>query len=151
IGRATSVVKLHLGSRARRRLHVIMPQSVVYSIAHTPSRPLGPGQALADCGPPLRPYRRRRGRPGGDRVCLPRGDLYLAHYIRADDPMSDIESPCNKVCAVDPISALCIGCGRNLAEIEGWMRMGAHERARIMAPLPRRLAALGQRHTARAG
>jgi predicted Fe-S protein YdhL (DUF1289 family) len=87
----------------------------------------------------------------GDGVCLPRGDLYLAHHIRADDPMSDIESPCNKVCAVDPISALCIGCGRSLAEIEGWMRMGADERMRIMAQLPRRLAALGRRHTARAG
>jgi predicted Fe-S protein YdhL (DUF1289 family) len=99
----------------------------------------------------LQPYGRRRGRPGGDRVCLPRGDLYLAHHIRADDPMSDIESPCNKVCAVDAISALCIGCGRNLAEIEGWMRMGADERARIMAQLPRRLAVLGRRDTARAG
>jgi predicted Fe-S protein YdhL (DUF1289 family) len=95
-------------------------------------------------------YRRRR-TSVGDGLCLPRGDLYLAHHIRADDPMSDIESPCNKVCAVDPISALCIGCGRTLAEIEGWMRMGADERVRIMAQLPRRLAALGRRHTARAG
>ena len=47
--------------------------------------------------------------------------------------MTDIESPCNKVCAVDPISALCAGCGRTLAEIEGWIRFSADERARIMA------------------
>ena len=65
--------------------------------------------------------------------------------------MTDIESPCNKVCAVDPISALCTGCGRGLAEIEGWMGMGADERVRIMAQLPRRLAALGRRQTERAG
>jgi predicted Fe-S protein YdhL (DUF1289 family) len=53
--------------------------------------------------------------------------------------MADIESPCNKICAVDPISALCVGCGRTLAEIEGWIRFSAAERARIMAELPRRL------------
>jgi uncharacterized protein len=64
--------------------------------------------------------------------------------------MADIESPCNKVCAVDPASALCIGCGRNLAEIAGWIEFGADERARITAELPRRLAALQRAHTARA-
>jgi uncharacterized protein len=53
----------------------------------------------------------------------------------------DIQSPCNKVCAVDPLSAFCVGCGRTLAEIEGWLRFGAEERARIMADLPQRLAA----------
>ena len=65
--------------------------------------------------------------------------------------MTDVESPCNKTCAVDPTSALCTGCGRSLAEIEGWMGMGADERVRIMAQLPRRLAALGRRRTERAG
>jgi predicted Fe-S protein YdhL (DUF1289 family) len=52
----------------------------------------------------------------------------------------DIETPCNKVCAVDPISALCVGCGRTLAEIGGWLAFSAEERSRIMAELPRRLA-----------
>jgi len=56
--------------------------------------------------------------------------------------MTGIQSPCNKVCTIDPISALCVGCGRTLAEIEGWMRFSAHERARIMAELPGRLRAL---------
>ena len=56
--------------------------------------------------------------------------------------MTDIESPCNKVCMVDPTSALCIGCGRNLAEIAGWIGFRADERARIMAELPGRLALL---------
>ncbi len=56
--------------------------------------------------------------------------------------MTDIESPCNKVCVVDPISALCIGCGRSLAEIAGWIAFDHGERARIMAELPGRLAAV---------
>jgi predicted Fe-S protein YdhL (DUF1289 family) len=53
--------------------------------------------------------------------------------------MADIESPCNKICAIDPTSALCVGCGRTLAEIAGWISFRADERARIMAELPRRL------------
>jgi predicted Fe-S protein YdhL (DUF1289 family) len=56
--------------------------------------------------------------------------------------MTDIESPCNEACGVDAISALCIDCGRSLAEIERWIRMDADERVRIMPQLPRRLAAL---------
>jgi uncharacterized protein len=58
--------------------------------------------------------------------------------------MSDIQSPCKKVCVVDPISALCIGCGRTLVEIAGWIGFGADERRRIMGELPARLAALQQ-------
>jgi predicted Fe-S protein YdhL (DUF1289 family) len=64
--------------------------------------------------------------------------------------MTDIESPCNKVCTVDPISGLCIGCGRSLAEIESWIRYSADERAGIMAELPRRLAALAGHPAGRA-
>jgi predicted Fe-S protein YdhL (DUF1289 family) len=64
--------------------------------------------------------------------------------------MTDIESPCNKVCVVDPISALCVGCGRSPAEIAGWIAFGPDERARIMAELPGRLAALGRGHAGRA-
>jgi predicted Fe-S protein YdhL (DUF1289 family) len=54
--------------------------------------------------------------------------------------MTAIESPCNKICSLDPVSALCVGCGRTMAEIESWIRLSADERARIMAELPRRLA-----------
>jgi predicted Fe-S protein YdhL (DUF1289 family) len=64
--------------------------------------------------------------------------------------MADIDSPCNKVCTVDPISALCIGCGRSLTEIEGWTRFSADERARVMAQLPQRLASLDRARVARA-
>ena len=55
-------------------------------------------------------------------------------------PMT-IESPCTKVCTVDPCSGLCLGCGRTLAEIADWTALSAAERAAIMATLPRRLAA----------
>jgi predicted Fe-S protein YdhL (DUF1289 family) len=61
--------------------------------------------------------------------------------------MTDIKSPCNKVCTVDPASALCVGCGRTLAEIAGWIGFSADERARIMAELPGRLAALAKGDT----
>jgi predicted Fe-S protein YdhL (DUF1289 family) len=57
--------------------------------------------------------------------------------------MTDIQSPCNKVCAVDPTAGLCVGCGRTLAEIGSWIAFSADERTRIMTELPGRLAALG--------
>jgi predicted Fe-S protein YdhL (DUF1289 family) len=63
--------------------------------------------------------------------------------------MTDIETPCNKVCVVDPVSALCIGCGRSLSEIAGWIGFGAGEHTRIMAELPGRLATLGRAEAAR--
>jgi len=62
--------------------------------------------------------------------------------------MADIESPCNKVCVVDPSSALCIGCGRNLMEIAGWLRFTPEERVRVMAQLPQRLSMLADRRAA---
>ena len=34
----------------------------------------------------------------------------------------NIESPCIKVCAVDGQTGLCLGCGRSLKEIGGWMQ-----------------------------
>jgi predicted Fe-S protein YdhL (DUF1289 family) len=64
--------------------------------------------------------------------------------------MTAIETPCNKVCTVDPACALCVGCGRSTAEIAGWIGFTADERRRIMADLPRRLAAMPASATARA-
>jgi predicted Fe-S protein YdhL (DUF1289 family) len=58
--------------------------------------------------------------------------------------MAEIASPCNKVCVVDPRAALCIGCVRSLAVIAGWIGLSSDDRRRIMAELPRRLAALGR-------
>ena len=35
------------------------------------------------------------------------------------------ESPCNKICTLDAVTGLCIGCGRTTAEIAGWTGMNA--------------------------
>jgi predicted Fe-S protein YdhL (DUF1289 family) len=56
-----------------------------------------------------------------------------------------IQTPCTKVCTLDPVSRLCAGCGRTLDEIANWSAMSDAERARIMAELPRRVAALAAR------
>jgi uncharacterized protein len=53
-----------------------------------------------------------------------------------------IESPCTRVCVVHPARRLCIGCGRSLDEIARWIDLGDAERARIMAQLPARVAAM---------
>jgi predicted Fe-S protein YdhL (DUF1289 family) len=57
--------------------------------------------------------------------------------------MSAIESPCLKICVLEPGSKLCRGCGRTIEEIAGWSTMPEHERRRIMTALPARLAAAG--------
>jgi predicted Fe-S protein YdhL (DUF1289 family) len=61
--------------------------------------------------------------------------------------MAEIETPCNTVCAVDPVSGLCVGCGRTVAEIAGWIGFTAADRARVMAELPLRLAKLRRDET----
>jgi predicted Fe-S protein YdhL (DUF1289 family) len=63
--------------------------------------------------------------------------------------MAAIESPCIKVCVLDPRSQHCVGCGRSLAEIERWTAFSAEERRRITAELPARLAA--RRRAAQSG
>jgi uncharacterized protein len=65
--------------------------------------------------------------------------------------MSAIETPCTKVCVVDPPSGLCLGCGRSLDEIGRWTIFTDRERRRIMAELPHRLAALGLAPATQAG
>jgi hypothetical protein len=65
--------------------------------------------------------------------------------------MPAIETPCTKICVVDPRSGLCVGCGRSLDEIGQWTVLTDDERRRIMAQLPRRLAALREAAAADAG
>lgn len=54
--------------------------------------------------------------------------------------MVTIETPCTKVCILDPVTGLCRGCGRSGEEIAAWTSFSDDERARIMAQLPERLA-----------
>ena len=53
--------------------------------------------------------------------------------------MSAIETPCSKVCTLDPASGFCRGCGRTIEEIAAWGSLPADERRRIMALLPDRI------------
>jgi len=56
-----------------------------------------------------------------------------------------MDTPCTKVCVVDPQSGLCIGCGRTVAEIGRWAGFSDAERRRLMTELPRRLTTLRRR------
>ena len=49
-----------------------------------------------------------------------------------------MNSPCIKVCQMDPQHGLCLGCARTLDEIARWGGMTDVEREQIMAQLPRR-------------
>lgn len=51
---------------------------------------------------------------------------------------SAISSPCIKACMLDPVSKLCEGCGRSMAEIARWGSMSEAERLAIMARLRER-------------
>lgn len=53
-----------------------------------------------------------------------------------------METPCIKVCIIDPVSGLCTGCGRTLDEIAAWAKLGDAPRRAIMASLPARLKAM---------
>ena len=51
------------------------------------------------------------------------------------------ESPCIRVCTLDPRAGVCIGCFRTLDEIGYWTRMADGERAAVNEKLPARRAA----------
>lgn len=51
---------------------------------------------------------------------------------------AEIESPCIKLCVVEPESGLCLGCYRSIEEIGGWSRMSPEARRALMAELPGR-------------
>ncbi len=52
--------------------------------------------------------------------------------------MTEIASPCVKLCVLHPESGYCVGCHRTMEEIAGWTRFSDAERAEIMATLPMR-------------
>lgn len=55
---------------------------------------------------------------------------------------TSIETPCLGICSVEPLSGLCIGCGRSLREIGAWGGLSPEMRRAIMAELPARLTRL---------
>jgi uncharacterized protein len=81
-------------------------------------------------------------------IAFPTAMLMFANLVAAPPSMTvvanppPIESPCLRICSLDPASGLCMGCGRNLDEITHWIGLSNDERSRIMAELPQRLASL---------
>ena len=63
----------------------------------------------------------------------------------------DVETPCVKLCVVDPDSGFCIGCGRSRSEIAGWIAMTASERREVMAGLQERLDSMTRNKRRRGG
>ncbi len=53
-----------------------------------------------------------------------------------------LQTPCIKVCELDPVTRLCRGCARTLIEIGGWSSFDDAARQAIMAELPARLKTL---------
>jgi uncharacterized protein len=51
-----------------------------------------------------------------------------------------METPCIKICVIDPSLGFCVGCGRTGNEIGGWTSYSSADRRAIMASLPDRLA-----------
>ncbi|WP_334145827.1 DUF1289 domain-containing protein [Hyphomicrobium sp.] len=49
-----------------------------------------------------------------------------------------MESPCIKICVIDPADGLCEGCRRSRHEIARWTSYTDAERRRIMAELATR-------------
>ncbi|EIE52787.1 hypothetical protein C357_02149 [Citreicella sp. 357] len=48
------------------------------------------------------------------------------------------DSPCTKVCLIDPKSRLCTGCLRSIDEITAWANLPPETRREIMQTLPAR-------------
>ncbi len=49
-----------------------------------------------------------------------------------------MQSPCTKVCVMDPENRYCLGCARTLGEIARWSEMSDEERAKVVAELQAR-------------
>lgn len=56
-----------------------------------------------------------------------------------------VPSPCIHVCVIDPLSGLCEGCGRSLAEIGRWAAMSDKDQRKTLKLLAPRLRALRAR------
>ena len=62
----------------------------------------------------------------------------------------EIESPCIKICVIQPETRLCTGCLRSIDEIGAWSRMTPDERRAVMVELDARKAKLTKRRGGRA-
>ena len=65
--------------------------------------------------------------------------------------LPEIETPCVRVCVIEPESGFCIGCGRTRTEIGNWLGLSPTERKTIMGGLPERVDNLTLRKRRRGG
>jgi uncharacterized protein len=63
----------------------------------------------------------------------------------------DIETPCIKVCVIDPETGFCLGCGRTRGEIGSWLALSSAERRQIMTTLEDRVSTLTLRKRRKGG
>jgi uncharacterized protein len=74
---------------------------------------------------------------------------YIAGMNAFDLP--EIQTPCIKVCVIEPETGFCIGCGRTRMEIGNWLGISPAERQSIMLGLPERVETLTLRKRRRGG
>jgi uncharacterized protein len=55
---------------------------------------------------------------------------------------TSLPSPCVQLCIIEPLSGLCEGCGRSLAEIGRWAGMSQNEQRTVLKQLGSRLRRL---------
>lgn len=67
------------------------------------------------------------------------------------DQHPGIETPCIKICVIEPESGFCIGCGRTRGEIASWLGMTASDRQQVMGALSERVSTLTLRKGRRGG
>ena len=66
-------------------------------------------------------------------ICASACELIPSNIARSGPAF--MQSPCTRVCWIDPGTGLCAGCGRSLQEIARWAEMTEDERRRIMSGL----------------
>lgn len=57
-----------------------------------------------------------------------------------------MESPCVKVCVINPENGYCEGCARTIKEIAQWSHYTAQDRSRVMVELEDRKSRLKPTH-----
>lgn len=63
---------------------------------------------------------------------------------------AEIESPCIKICVIEPETRLCTGCLRTIDEIGAWSSLSNEDRRAVMDDLPNRAPLLRKRRGGRA-
>lgn len=74
--------------------------------------------------------------------------LYVRDNCGRELSTMSIDTPCTKICTLHPTFGICIGCGRDLAEIERWAQLTTRERATLMVLARQRLAIISRQPTA---